>query len=77
MARKKELKVVVNFVNTDLVINDVYPKVPRYELYNTVEKKVIKKSNNPMDFDQIVKILGRNNNSQQVPEEKKIANKSD
>lgn len=61
MARTKELNIVVDFVGTNLVINDAFPKNPRYELYNTVEKKTIRKSNNPLDFDDYVEKMWEKN----------------
>lgn len=52
MPRTKKLNVVVRFTDTDLVINDLgLGHSPRYELYDTAEKKVVKKSNDPLVFD--------------------------
>ena len=52
MARTKKLNVVVQFGDTGYVINDLgLGKAQRYELYNIKEKKSIKKSNHPLEFD--------------------------
>lgn len=58
MARTKNLNIVVTYGNTGYVINDFGPdKSPRFELYHIYDKKSIKKSNNPYDFDEyMVKI---------------------
>ena len=55
MARTKQLNIRVTFNGTNLVINDLGEnKSPRFELYDTGTKQVIKKSNNPLDFDDYV-----------------------
>lgn len=55
MTRTKQLHICVTFNGTNLVINDLgEAKSPRFELYDTETKQVIKKSNNPLDFDDYV-----------------------
>lgn len=55
MPRTKNLNIVVSYGETGYVINDLGPdKSPRFELYYTPDKKTIKKSNNPLDFDDIL-----------------------
>lgn len=55
MARTKQLNICTTFSGTNLVVNDLgETKKPRFELYNTETKQVIKKSNNPLDFDDYV-----------------------
>lgn len=59
MARTKQLNIVVTYSNTSLVINDKGRDTsPRFELYDTATKEVKAKSNNPMDFDEIVRKKG-------------------
>ena len=59
MARTKQLNVVVTYANTSLVINDKGRDAnPRFELYDTATKEVKAKSNNPIDFDEIVRKKG-------------------
>lgn len=59
MARTKQLNVVMTYVNTSLVINDKGRGTnPRFELYDTAAKEVKAKSNNPIDFDEIVRKKG-------------------
>ena len=53
MARTKNLNIVVTYGDIGYVINDFGPdKSPRFELYHIYNKKSIKKSNNPYDFDE-------------------------
>ena len=53
MARTKNLNIVVAYGNTGYVINDFgQDKSPRFELYHIPDKKSIKKSDNPRDFDE-------------------------
>lgn len=53
MARTKKLNIVVTYGDTGYVVNDFGPdKSPRFELYYIPDKKSIKKSNNPIDFDE-------------------------
>ncbi len=55
MARTKKLNIVVTFMGTPYVINDLgFGKAPRFELYNQTSQRVESKSNNPRDFDNIV-----------------------
>lgn len=52
MARTKTINVVTTYGETGCVINDMGPdKSPRFELYHIYDKKSIKKSDNPWDFD--------------------------
>lgn len=52
MARTKNLNTVVAYGETGYIINDLEPdKSPRFELYHIYDKKSIKKSDNPWDFD--------------------------
>lgn len=52
MARTKNLNTVVVYEGTGYIINDLGPdKSPRFELYHIYDKKSIKKSDNPWDFD--------------------------
>lgn len=52
MARTKNLNIVVTYGDTGYVINDFgLDKSPRFELYHIYDKKSIKKSDNPWDFD--------------------------
>ena len=53
MPRVKNLNIVTTYGDTGYVINDFGPdKSPRFELYYIPDKKSIKKSNNPWDFDE-------------------------
>ena len=53
MSRIKNLNIVVAYGETGYIINDLGPtKSPRFELYHIPTKKSIKKSNNPLDFDE-------------------------
>lgn len=55
MSRTKNLTVVVRYARTNLIINDLGEyKSPRYELYDTVKKQSIKKSDDPLVFDDYV-----------------------
>lgn len=55
MARTKQLNIVVTFMGTPYVINDLgFGKTPRFELHNQTSQQVESKSNNPKDFDSIV-----------------------
>lgn len=52
MARTKNLNIVVTYGDTGYIINDFGPdKSPRFELYHIYDKKSIKKSDNPWNFD--------------------------
>ena len=53
MPRVKNLNIVTTYGETGYVINDLgQDKSPRFELYYIYDKKSIKKSNNPYDFDE-------------------------
>lgn len=55
MARTKNLNIVVTYENTPYVVNDKgADKDPRFELYNLSLKQIIKKSNDPTDFDEVI-----------------------
>lgn len=61
MARRKALNIVVTYIDTSYVVNDLgWQKDKRFEFYDTNSKSVIAKSDNPTDFDEIV--CGGNNN---------------
>ena len=52
MARTKNLNIVVTYGETGYIINDFgSDKLLRFELYHIYDKKSIKKSDNPWDFD--------------------------
>lgn len=52
MARTKNLNTFVTYGETGYVINDLgLGNSPRFELYHIYDKKSIKKSDNPWDFD--------------------------
>lgn len=56
MARTKQLNIVCTYKSTDYIINDLgFDKSPRFELYNTNAKEVVKKSNDPYDFDEYMR----------------------
>lgn len=53
MARTKSLNLKVRYGSSGYVVNDLGEnKSPRFELYHIYDKKSIKKSNNPYDFDE-------------------------
>ena len=53
MPRVKILNIITTYGDTGYVVNDFGPdKSPRFELYHISTKKSIKKSNNPLDFDE-------------------------
>ena len=55
MPRVKKLNFKVSYTGTPYAVNDLgLGKNPRFELYDKKNKKVIKKSNNPYDFDEYV-----------------------
>lgn len=68
MSQTKNLNIVVAYGNTGYVVNDFSPdKSPRLELYHIPDKKSIKKSNNPYDFDKyMVKIWQKERKSTDV-----------
>lgn len=60
MSRVKNLNVAVTYGETGYIINDLGPnKSPRFELYHIPTKKSIKKSNNPLDFDEYMDKIWR------------------
>ena len=60
MARTKQLKIIVTYGDTGYVVNDLgQNKSPRFELYHITTKKSIKKSNNPLDFDEYMDKIWR------------------
>lgn len=55
MARTKTMNIITTYGETGYVINDMGPdKSPRFELYHIYDKKSIKKSDNPWDFDDYI-----------------------
>ena len=53
MPRIKNLNIVVAYGETGYIINDLgTDKSPRFELYHILDKKSIKKSDNPWEFDE-------------------------
>ena len=60
MAITKQLKIIVTYGDTGYVVNDLgQNKSPRFELYHITTKKSIKKSNNPLDFDEYMDKIWR------------------
>ena len=58
MARTKKINAVVQYGNTDWIINNFGNG--QFELYNTNTKQILAKSNNPLDFDKYIdKIFGK------------------
>lgn len=58
MPRTKKINAVVQYGDTDWIINDY--SNGQFELYNTITKQILAKSNNPLDFDKhIDKIFGK------------------
>ena len=49
MSRTKKINAVVQYGDTDWIINDC--DNGQFELYNTNTKQILAKSNNPLDFD--------------------------
>lgn len=68
MPKIKNLNIVVTYGETGYIINDFGPdKSPRFELYHIYDKKSIKKSNNPYDFDEyMMKVWQKEVNNQDV-----------
>lgn len=55
MPRSKTLNIVCTYGKTPYVVNDLGPnKSPRFELYDTEAHSVKSKSNNPLDFEEII-----------------------
>ena len=58
MPRTKKINAVVQYGDTDWIINDFGNG--QFELYNINTKQILAKSNNPLDFDKhIDKIFGK------------------
>ena len=58
MPRTKKINAVVQYGNTDWVVNDCGNG--QFELYNISTKQILAKSNNPLDFDKYIdKIFGK------------------
>ena len=58
MPRTKKINSVVQYGDTDWIINDCGNR--QFELYNTSTKQILAKSNNPLDFDKYIdKIFGK------------------
>ena len=58
MSRTKKINAVVQYGNTNWIINNCGNG--QFELYNTNTKQILAKSNNPLDFDKnIDKIFGK------------------
>lgn len=71
MSKQKSLHIVVDYVNTPYVTNDLgKDKSPRFELLDENTKQIISKSDNPMDFHDIV-FRRSNGNAELVEEPKK------
>ena len=72
MARTKQLNLVVRFGGTPYAINDLgVGKSPRFELYNETTKAIEAKSNNPRDFDNIVRKEYMNVEFSETPKSRK------
>ena len=60
MPRVKNLNILVTYGETGYIINDLgQDKSLRFELYHIPTKKSIKKSNNPLDFDEYMNKIWR------------------
>ena len=58
MPRTKKINAIVQYGDTDWIINDC--DNGQFELYNVNTKQILEKSNNPLDFDKhIDKIFGK------------------
>jgi len=58
MPRTKKINAVIQYGNTDWIINDCGNG--QFELYNISTKQILAKSNNPLDFDKYInKIFGK------------------
>ena len=58
MPRTKKINTVVQYGETSWIINDCGNE--QFELYNTITKQILAKSNNPLYFDKhIDKIFGK------------------
>lgn len=55
MPRTKKLNLILNYADSGYYVNDLgLLKSPRFELYFAPDKKVIMKSDNPLDFEKKV-----------------------
>ena len=55
MPRTKKLNLILNYADSGYYVNDLGPlKSPRFELYFVPDKKVVMKSDNPLDFEKKV-----------------------
>lgn len=67
LARTKSLNIVVSYSDTGYVVNDLgVDKSPRFELYHIPTKKSIKKSNNPIDFDEYMRKIWEKEENEDV-----------
>ena len=58
MLRTKKINAIVQYGDTGWIINDCGNW--QFELYNTIPKQILAKSNNPLDFDKYIdKIFGK------------------
>lgn len=58
MPRTKKINPRVQYGNSDWIVNDCGNG--QFELYNTVTKQILAKSNNPLDVDKYIdKIFGK------------------
>ena len=58
MTRTKKINAIVQYGDTDWIINDCGNG--QFELYNISTKQILAKSNNPLDFDKYIdKIFGK------------------
>ena len=58
MPRTKKINAIVQYGDIGWIINDC--DNGQFELYNTITKQILAKSNNPLDFDKhIDKIFGK------------------
>lgn len=70
MPKQKSLHIVVDYVNTPYVTNDLgKDKSPRFELLDENTKQIVSKSDNLMDFHDIV--FGRRNDDVELAKEPK------
>ena len=58
MPRIKKINAIVQYSDTGWIINNCGNG--QFELYNTITKQILAKSNNPLDFDKYIdKIFGK------------------
>lgn len=54
-SKKSKERIVLQYIGTDYVVKDLGEnESPRFLLYDKKSKKQVKKSDNPLDFDEIV-----------------------